>query len=194
MVTLIFATNNIHKVTEVSKLVGNEFRILTLKEAGIHADIAEPHDNLRANALEKALYTYRTTGFSCFSEDTGLEVEALNGEPGVRSARYAGEQKSDEQNIVKLLQKLAYCHNKNARFRTIICLIIDGQQYFFEGICSGKIIAEKRGAHGFGYDSIFIPDGAVQTFAEMTLDQKNEYSHRTKAIAQLIDFIAHTEK
>ncbi|UAY52591.1 RdgB/HAM1 family non-canonical purine NTP pyrophosphatase [Ferruginibacter albus] len=189
MEKLIFATNNQNKVNEVRKVLGNLFDIVTLKEAGIDIDIPEPHNTLEANATEKSSTIYTLTGKNCFSEDTGLEVEALNGEPGVRSARYAGEHAAFEDNVQKLLLNLKDVDNKKAQFRTVISLIQNGIEHQFEGICKGKIIDEKRGTNGFGYDPIFIPAGSEKTFAEMEMEEKNLFSHRKKAMKKLIDFL-----
>jgi len=190
---LIFATNNQHKVEEIRHAVGNEFELLTMKEAGIDMDIPEPHDTLEKNATEKSSTIYRITGIDCFSEDTGLEVIALNGEPGVKSARYAGEDRSFQNNIDKVLQKLKDKADWSARFRTIISLIINGEETLFEGICQGKIIENARGTHGFGYDPIFVPDGSDKTFAEMELSEKDLYSHRAKATQKLVAFLNRLE-
>ncbi len=189
---IIFATNNHNKVEEVRAVLGDRFEILTLKEAGILIDIPEPHDTLEANATEKSKTIFTLTNKNCFSEDTGLEVEALNGEPGVKSARYAGESRSFDDNIEKLLRNLGKTDNATARFRTIISLILDGKEYFFEGICPGRIIHERKGDNGFGYDPIFVPDGANKTFAEMTMEEKNKFSHRKKAMEKLIQFLNNT--
>lgn len=189
MDTLIFATNNQNKVTEIRSVLGSRFHIITLKEAGIDIDIPEPHDTLEANASEKSQTIYRLTGKNCFSEDTGLETEALNGEPGVKSARYAGDDRSFDSNITKLLDKLENEPNRKARFRTVISLIIDGKETLFEGICNGQIITERRGTKGFGYDPVFVPDGSEQTFAEMDMEGKNIFSHRKKAMEKLIHFL-----
>lgn len=186
---LIFATNNGNKVQEVQALVSGRLQLLTLKQAGIDMDIPEPHDTLEANALEKARVIHQITGMDCFSEDTGLEVEALNGEPGVHSARYAGDDKSMQANIAKLLHNLEGSTNRNARFRTVIALILNGQEQLFEGVCRGQIIAAPRGASGFGYDPVFIPEGSSRSFAEMSLEEKNSYSHRKKAVVQLVTFL-----
>ena len=191
---LIFATNNQHKAEEVNAIIGNSFQVITLKQAGIDIDIPEPHDTLEANASEKSETIYELTknnqGFAgCFSEDTGLEVRALNGEPGVKSARYAGDDRSFDMNIEKLLQKLQDKPDKAARFRAIISLIIDGKETQFEGICNGRIIPEKRGLKGFGYDPVFIPDGSDKTFGEMSLAEKTLYSHRAKATEKLVAFL-----
>ena len=189
MNTLILATNNQNKVDEIRAVPGIHFDIITLKEAGINIDIPEPHDTLEANASEKSKIIFTITHKDCFSEDTGLEVVALNGAPGVKSARYAGEGRSFDANIEKLLDNLKHPGNKAARFRTIISLITDGKEYFFEGICTGKIISEKRGTNGFGYDPVFVPDGSDRTFAEMDLEEKNKFSHRKKAMEKLIVFL-----
>lgn len=189
METLIFATNNQHKVDEIRLVLGNAFNIITLKEAGIDIDIPEPHDTLEANASEKSSVIHQLTKKNCFSEDTGLEVEALNGEPGVKSARYAGEGRSFENNIEKLLENLASHANKKARFRTVISLILNDKEYLFEGICPGSIIQDKRGRNGFGYDPVFIPEGSNNTFAEMSMEEKSVFSHRKKALDKLIGFL-----
>jgi len=189
--TLIFATNNQHKVDEIRTVLKNSFTIITLKEAGIDIDIPEPHDTLEANATEKAQTIHQLTGKDCFSEDTGLEVAALNGEPGVKSARYAGEGRDFQQNIDKLLENLKDKTNRKARFRTIISLIMDKQEHVFEGICEGRIVDDQQGNKGFGYDPVFMPDGADKTFAEMTMEEKNAFSHRRKATDQLIAFLNH---
>jgi XTP/dITP diphosphohydrolase len=186
---LIFATNNQNKVAEIRAVTGGRFEVITLKEAGINIDIPEPFDSLEENAATKSATIYRLTHTNCFSEDTGLEVESLNGEPGVKSARYAGDEKSFDRNIDKLLNKLTQQTNRNARFRTVISLIIDGKETLFEGIAHGKIIETRKGSGGFGYDPVFVPDGAGKTFAEMTMDQKNEYSHRKKATDKLIAYL-----
>jgi XTP/dITP diphosphohydrolase len=188
---LIFATNNQHKVDEIRHVLHQQIEIQTLKEAGINIDIPEPHDTLEANAFEKSRTIYELTQTNCFSEDSGLEVTALNGEPGVKSARYAGNHKSFDQNIGKLLNNLAGKEDTSARFRTVISLIIDGKEMQFEGICPGHIIHEKRGSSGFGYDPVFIPDGSDQTFAEMSMEEKNKFSHRRIATEKLVTFLNH---
>ena len=189
MDTLIFATNNQNKVDEIRLVLGNRFNIITLKEAGIEIDIPEPHNTLEANATEKSGVIHRLTQKNCFSEDTGLAVEALNGEPGVKSARYAGDDRSFENNIDKLLQNLHGNSNRNARFKTVISLIINNKEYLFEGICPGIITAERKGNSGFGYDPVFIPTGDNRTFAEMTMEEKSQFSHRKKAVEKLVDFL-----
>lgn len=186
---LIFATNNEHKVVEVRSVIGSSFEILTLKEAGIDVDIPEPFDTLEQNASNKSKSIFELTKLNCFSEDTGLFVDALNGEPGVKSARYAGEDRSFEDNIIKLLAKLADNKNRKARFRTIISLLLNKEEIFFEGICEGTIRESNKGEKGFGYDPIFVPEGSSRTFAEMSLEEKNKYSHRRKAMDKLIEFL-----
>jgi XTP/dITP diphosphohydrolase len=189
MKTIIFATNNPNKVLEVRSILKDDFKILSLEEAGIDIDIPEPFDTLEENAYEKARVINDLTKENCFSEDTGLEVAELNGEPGVKSARYAGEERSFEKNIEKLLVNLDGKINRNAQFKTVICLILDGEKRFFDGICKGTIIAEPKGKSGFGYDPVFIPEGAEKTFAEMDLEEKNIYSHRKKAIEKLTQYL-----
>ncbi|HSN07688.1 MAG TPA: RdgB/HAM1 family non-canonical purine NTP pyrophosphatase [Hanamia sp.] len=189
MKTIIFATNNENKVEEVRSILNQKFQILSLKEAGIEIDIPEPHDSLEENAREKARVIHNLTQKDCFAEDTGLEVESLNGEPGVKSARYAGEGRSFENNIDKLLAKLAGKENRHARFRTIICLICNGEEKIFKGICKGIIISDRRGISGFGYDPVFIPEGSTKTFAEMSMLEKNIFSHRKKAIEKLTAYL-----
>ena len=186
---LIFATNNKNKVTEIRNVLGNLFDIITLEEAGILIDIPEPHDTLEANATEKSSTIYKLTNKNCFSEDTGLEVAALNGEPGVKSARYAGDDRAFDANIKKLLANLEGIENRKAQFRTVISLILNEKEYQFEGICEGEIIKEKRGTNGFGYDPVFIPTGSNKTFAEMDMTEKNKFSHRKKAMNKLIEFL-----
>ncbi len=189
MATLIFATNNSNKVIEIRSILKESFKILSLKEAGIHIDIPEPFDTLKENAIEKSKVIYELKGLDCFAEDTGLEVKALNGEPGVKSARYAGEEKSFEMNINKLLDELKDKNERSARFKTVISLMVKGKRNIFEGICKGTIIAERRGSGGFGYDSVFKPLRSNKTFAEMDLQEKNIYSHRKKAIEKLISYL-----
>jgi len=192
MTTLIFATNNSNKVIEVRSLLNDNFKILSLSEAGIEIDIPEPFNTLEENAIEKADVIYKLKGINCFAEDTGLEVNALNGEPGVKSARYAGNERSFENNIDKLLYNLNDVTDRSARFRTVICLLVNGKHNIFEGECTGTIISEKRGVNGFGYDPVFVPDGATKTFAEMSLPEKNIYSHRKKATEKLITWLRET--
>lgn len=189
MHTLIFATNNRNKVAEIQSLVGANFTIIPLKEAGIEIDIPEPHDQLEANAHEKAVTIFNLTHQNCFSEDTGLEIVALDGAPGVKSARYAGENSNAQANIDLVLSKMAGIENRTAQFRTVICLIWGNQTYYFEGVCKGQILSNMQGENGFGYDPIFVPDGATKSFANMTMDEKNTFSHRKKAVMQLFDFL-----
>lgn len=189
MKTLLFATNNQHKIDEVRSIPHLQYSITGLREAGIDIDIPEPFDTLEENAAEKSGVVFNLTKQDCFSEDTGLEVEILNGEPGVKSARYAGEGKSFEKNIEKLLTKLEGCENRNAQFRTILSLVLNGAEYKFEGICKGIILAYTRGEEGFGYDPLFVPMGSDRTFAEMNMAEKNRYSHRKKAMDKMVDFL-----
>lgn len=189
MIELVFATTNKNKVAEINKVAGNELHIITMLEAGIDTDIPEPHPTLEQNAFTKSLFVYQHTGKWCFSEDTGLEVFSLKGEPGVRSARYAGEPSDPHKNMELLLQKLSGKPDRQAQFRTVMSLILDKVEYQFEGICKGKIIEAPRGEEGFGYDPVFIPDGSHKTFAEMTMDEKNTFSHRKKATRKLIHFL-----
>ena len=186
---LIFATNNQHKVEEIQAAIGKEIEIISLEKAGIRIDIPEPYETLEENASGKSKEINLITGMNCFSEDTGLETEALHGEPGVRSARYAGEEKSFGKNIDKLLSLLATEKNRRARFRTVISLRWEGQEFLFEGTCKGNIITERRGSAGFGYDPVFIPEGSDKTFAEMNMDEKNVFSHRRKAADKLVAFL-----
>ena len=189
----IFATNNQHKADEIRQVLNGYITILTLQEAGILKDIPEPHDTLEANASEKSGVIYELTGKDCFSEDTGLEVAALDGEPGVKSARYAGEKSTGEENIIKLLDKMKGVKDRAARFRTVISLRMSGKETLFEGICEGLITEEKKGDKGFGYDPVFIPGGAGKTFAEMDMQEKNRYSHRKKATGKLVAFLNNLE-
>jgi XTP/dITP diphosphohydrolase len=186
---LIFASNNQHKVEEIRSIIGDKLSIITLKDAGIDIDIPEPYDTLEENASGKSMTIYEMTGLDCFSEDTGLEVNALNAEPGVKSARYAGDGRSFNANIEKLLINLAGKQDRSARFRAVISLLIAGQETLFEGISEGRIIEEKRGEQGFGYDPVFIPAGATKTFAEMSREEKTLYSHRARAIEKLVAFL-----
>ena len=189
MHTIIFATNNEHKIKEIQSLVGSDFTIITLEQAGINIDIPEPHDTLQENAYEKAITIENITKQNCFSEDTGLEIEALNGEPGVKSARYAGGDRNFQANIDKVLEKLNGITNRKAQFRTVICLLWNKEVFYFEGICKGTIAENMHGGEGFGYDPIFIPEGSSKSFAEMTMEEKNKFSHRQKAVTQLFTFL-----
>jgi XTP/dITP diphosphohydrolase len=186
---IIFATNNDHKVKEIRVAVGSALEVVSLREAGIDIDIPEPWDTLEANATEKSTTIHRLTIENCFSEDTGLEVYSLNGEPGVHSARYAGEQRSFGANIQKLLDRLGDTSDRKARFRTVISLIWEEREHLFEGICEGHIAKRLTGEDGFGYDPIFIPEGDTRSFAQMSSQEKNHYSHRRKAADQLVAFL-----
>ncbi len=186
---LIFATNNAHKVEEIQAAIGRSLEVISLKQAGIDIDIPEPHDTLEANASEKSRTIHQLTGINCFSEDTGLEVTALGGEPGVKSARYAGEGRDFAANMEKLLHRLEGSTDRRARFRTVISLILDGKEHLFEGICEGRILMAPTGSGGFGYDPVFAPNGDSRSFAQMTLQEKGDYSHRKKAADKLVAFL-----
>jgi XTP/dITP diphosphohydrolase len=186
---LVFATNNANKVKEVQSLLPSHITILSLKDIGCEEDIPETQPTIKRNAIQKAQYVKENYGYDCFADDTGLEVNALNGEPGVFSARYAGEQRNADDNMNKLLQELQDKNDRTAHFKTVVALILDGRQYTFEGICKGTIINEKRGDQGFGYDPIFIANGFDETFAQISLAEKNRVGHRGKAVQKLIDFL-----
>lgn len=186
---LIFATHNPNKLLEVQRMLPEKLNIRGLKDIGCKEDIPEPHHTLQANALEKARYVKKHYGQNCFSDDTGLEIDALDGRPGVQSARYAGDGKSSEANLEKVLRELEGVTRRKARFRTVIALILHEEELLFEGIAEGEIITEKRGAEGFGYDPIFVPVGFEQTFAEMPLSLKNTISHRFKAFTMLAEYL-----
>ncbi|WAC11670.1 RdgB/HAM1 family non-canonical purine NTP pyrophosphatase [Dyadobacter pollutisoli] len=186
---LCFATNNLHKLEEIQVLLGTHFELVTLKDIECNEDIPEPYDTIAENSKGKAEYVWDNFGINCFADDTGLEVDALNGDPGVKSARYAGPQRDAGENIDLLLQNLAGQTDPAARFITVITLVIDGQYRQFEGSVEGKIIFEKRGANGFGYDPVFVPEGYDRTFAEMTLAEKSALSHRARAFAKLVAFL-----
>jgi len=186
---LVFASNNEHKIKEINSLLGNSFKLLSLHDINILEDIPEKEPHLEGNALSKARFVFNATGRDVFADDTGLEIEALNGMPGVHSARFAGENKDSSANIEKVFSLLGNTQNRKARFRTVIALILDKKEYLFEGIVKGTIIHDKRGSEGFGYDPIFIPDGKTQTFAEMDLSEKNKVSHRARAFEKLRDFL-----
>jgi XTP/dITP diphosphohydrolase len=186
---IVFATGNPNKLKEINSAI-NGFKIIGLKDLGITDEIPETGDTLMKNALQKAKYVYNKTGLDCFSDDTGLEIEALNYRPGVYSAMYAGPDCNAENNIRKVLQELEESTNRKAQFKTVIALILNGKEYFFEGLVSGVILKERSGKGGFGYDPIFRPIGCEESFAEMTIDQKNEISHRGLAIKKLITFLA----
>lgn len=189
MKKFVFATNNLHKLEEVNAIIDDKIELLTLNDINCHTDIPETADTLEGNALIKAKFVYNNYHKNCFGDDTGLEVEALNGEPGVYSARYAGEGHDSEANIKKLLHNLEGVANRKARFRTVFALIADGKEHYFEGIINGEIIKVRKGTSGFGYDSIFVPEGYTQTFAEMGNDIKNKISHRAIATQKLCKFL-----
>jgi len=186
---LVFASNNQHKVREIRSILGNSFNLLSLNDINIIEDIPENEPLIEGNALSKARYVYSATGRNVFADDTGLEIEALNGLPGVHSARFAGENKDSSANIDKVLEMLGDNKNRKARFRTVIALILNDKEYLFEGIAEGNIIREKRGGEGFGYDPVFIPEGKTLTFAEMELIEKNAVSHRARAFEKLREFL-----
>lgn len=186
---LVFATNNKNKVEEIKALLPDSLEILSLADIGCHEDIEETEKTLEGNARLKANYIAKNYDYNCFADDTGLEVEALNGAPGVYSARYAGPQASYADNVNKLLVELNNHRDRKAEFKTVIALYLNGKQYVFEGICKGQILKEKRGQKGFGYDPVFQPENFNQTFAEMTLEEKSKISHRAIATKKLIDFL-----
>jgi XTP/dITP diphosphohydrolase len=186
---IIFATNNQHKLNEVRAILGDRFKLLSLEDISFFDDIAEDFETLEENASQKAWFIYRKFGVDCFADDTGLEVDALNGEPGVYSARYAGSQKKPLNNMQKLLANLETKKNRGAQFRTVISLIFTGKEHLFEGVVRGEILKQPRGEGGFGYDPVFQPHGYSQTFAEMDLTQKNSISHRALAMAKLTNFL-----
>ena len=184
---IVFATNNVHKLEEVAAMLPEGYELLSLKDIGCDVDIPETADTLQGNALQKACYVKEHYGLDCFADDTGLEVEALNGEPGVYSARYAGPGHDSKANMAKLLLKMQEKTNRRAQFRTVIALLLGNETYFFEGIIKGTLLEKPRGTAGFGYDPIFVPEGYNETFAEMG-DEKNEISHRAKAVKKLVQF------
>lgn len=186
---LVFATNNEHKLEEISRMLGHQHEIISLKDIGCHDDIPEDHDTLEENALQKARYIKKHFGFDCFADDTGLEIEALDNRPGVYSARYAGPAKNSEENMKKVLRDMTGIVNRKARFRTVIALIMNGEEYLFEGCVKGTILTDKQGEAGFGYDPIFQPDGYSLSFAEMPMEEKNIISHRGKATQKLCEFL-----
>ena len=189
MTEIIFATNNAHKLSEVQALLGDKFHLVTLRDCGITEDIPETADTLEGNASQKSHYLYDRVGKNCFADDTGLEVEVLGGAPGVRSARYATDGHDFEANNRLLLKNLEGEDNRKARFRTVISLILDGEEHLFEGIVKGRIIESAAGCGGFGYDPLFVPDGYDCTFAEMSADEKNAISHRGRAVQKLVEFL-----
>lgn len=186
---LVFATNNMHKLREIRDILGDSFKLLSLKDLNIDEDIPENEPSLEGNAMHKARHFYNMMKTDVFADDTGLETEVLNGLPGVHSARFAGENKNSDDNIDKLLGLMGNSKNRKARFRTVIALILDGREYLFEGISEGIIITERRGSEGFGYDPVFVPSGSNLTYAEMPLDEKNKISHRANAFNKLKDFL-----
>ena len=186
---IVFATNNKHKLEEASAILGPDFELKTPADCGITEDIPETQPTLEGNALQKARYIYERTGLDCFADDTGLEVAALGGAPGVRSARYAGDEHDFDRNTALLLRNLESGADRSARFRTVIALIVGGEEYLFDGIVNGRIIDEYRGTGGFGYDPVFVPEGCSETFAEMSAEQKNAVSHRARAVEKLSDFL-----
>lgn len=188
---LVFATNNQHKLHEIKHLLDGSFELLSLNDIECFDDIPENQETIEGNALEKAFYIWNKYQLNCFADDTGLEIEALNGEPGVYSARYAGDEKSPEKNIELVLQKMAKIKNRKARFKTVISLVIDGKEVQFEGIVDGTILEEKKGQSGFGYDPIFQPDESQFSFAEMPLGEKNKISHRGRATRKLVEYLTH---
>ena len=193
MKKLVFATNNEHKLYEVKKMLSGFYKVIGLKEAGIHEDIPENEPTLDGNAKAKAQYVWDKLKLNVFADDTGLEIDALNGEPGVYSARYAGPDKNSIDNMKLVLEKMGNTHLRSAQFRTSICLILEGNTYYFEGKVVGSMLESPRGTEGFGYDPIFQPQGYTVSFAEMPLDEKNKISHRGRAISKLIDFLKTTE-
>jgi len=189
MKTLVFATNNKHKLEEVRNLTGRGFNIVSLEEIGFTEDIPETEPTLEGNALLKARYVHSKYGHDCFGDDTGLEIDALDGRPGVYSARYGGKIHDFEANMDKVLEELKDNKNRAAQFRTVIALILDGEEFLFEGIVKGNMLTERHGSEGFGYDPIFQPEGCEHTFAEMTMQEKNSLSHRARAVAKLANFL-----
>jgi XTP/dITP diphosphohydrolase len=191
MMKLVFATNNLHKLQEIKHLLDGSFELLSLNDINCDEEIPENQETIEGNAAEKSFYIWNKYGLNCFADDTGLEIEALNGEPGVYSARYAGEEKSAEKNMDLVLQKLVEIKNRKARFKTVISLVIDGHEIQFEGIVNGHILEEKRGKTGFGYDPIFQPDESHLSFAEMTMEEKGKISHRGRAVQKLVKYLTH---
>jgi XTP/dITP diphosphohydrolase len=189
--TLVFASNNEHKITEIKSLLGKSFELLSLADININEDIPEEEPLIEGNALAKARFVFNSRMVNVFADDTGLEIDALDGLPGVHSARFAGEMKDPSANIEKVFSMLRDKENRKARFRTVIALILDGKEYLFEGIVNGEIITEKRGTGGFGYDPVFMPDGKLLTFAQMDLTEKNTISHRARAFEKLREFLFH---
>jgi XTP/dITP diphosphohydrolase len=191
MKKLVFATNNPHKLEEVRAILQQKFEVAGLADIGCHKEIPETGTTLEENASIKSHYVVNQYQTDCFADDTGLEVDAMDGKPGVYSARYAGKNASYEQNVDKLLQQMEGKDKRKARFRTVVSLVMEGKEYLFEGAIEGKIIHERKGSGGFGYDPVFVPDGYTQTFAEMNANMKNSISHRAKAVQKLADFLLH---
>ncbi len=189
MKKIVFATNNLHKLSEAKALLENIFDIVSLKELGFEGDIPETGETLAENASQKSHFIFERYGVDCFADDTGLGVDALGGEPGVYSARYAGEQATYEENVTKLLQKLKGKSQRKASFKTVISLILDGKEFQFEGSVDGHILERRNGDSGFGYDPVFLPDGYTESFAEMPAELKNRISHRGKAVEKLVNFL-----
>lgn len=187
---LVFATNNKNKIKEIKHLLNDTTKLLSLEEINCNEEIPETSDTIAGNALQKAQYVYEKYGYNCFADDTGLEIDSLNGAPGIYSARYAGEQKSTEDNMEKVLSELNNNPNRTAQFKTVIALIINGKETLFEGIAKGNITKIKSGSEGFGYDPIFKPESYDITFSEMSLDEKNKISHRSKAVKKLVTYLA----
>ena len=188
---LVFATNNQHKLQEIQQLLGNSIELLNLNDIHCEDEIPENQETLEGNAAEKSFYIFNKYGLNCFADDTGLEIDAINGEPGVYSARYAGDEKNPENNIKLVLEKLSEIKNRKARFRTVISLVIDGLETQFEGIVDGHILEARTGISGFGYDPIFQPDESNLSFAEMSMDEKNKISHRGRAVQKLVKYLTH---
>lgn len=186
---LVFATNNPHKLQELQQTLGDRIQLLSLTDIGCTEEVPENQETLEGNASEKSFFIFDKYGIDCFSDDTGLEIEALGGEPGVYSARYAGKEKDDNANMKKVLEKMHEIKNRKARFRTVISLVINGQETYFEGVVAGEILEARRGEAGFGYDPIFQPDGYDQSFAEMNSKQKNQISHRGRAVEKLAAYL-----
>ena len=186
---IVFATNNAHKMEEVAAMLGGEYRLVTLRECGITEEIPENEPTIEGNALQKARYVHERTGADCFADDTGLEVDALGGAPGVHSARYATDGHDFEANMRLLLRNMEGKSDRRARFRTVIALILDGEEYVFEGVVEGRITEQPAGDHGFGYDPVFVPEGETETFAEMAPERKNAISHRGRAVHRFADFM-----
>ena len=190
MMQIVFATNNENKLREIRHILGDTFTLLSLDDLNISEDIPETEPTLEGNAIQKVRFIHNIVNMNAFADDTGLEIETLNGLPGVNSARFAGEDKNSDANIEKALSMMGNAKNRNARFRTVIALIFEGREYLFEGIVNGHILNEKRGKEGFGYDPVFLPEGKNMTFAEMPLDEKNLISHRARAFEKLREFLA----